>query len=180
MTQSKFSTDDRQRGSFHAHGLVESEVDGRLLRNVAYGPFNEELFEAYAAVHVPLANAMAAVGEPWVDLYLIRDNALATAQTMVDYTNYLIETKAAGRAAIATAFVLSNEVEGADIMRPLYLQCFAEAGLAARLPGECVRPLGHRSTSQRRAHSRAGCKPMAPRQRSCSSDSTRSTPVARA
>jgi hypothetical protein len=128
MPNTRHSTADITRKGFYPHGLVVAETDGVVLRNEARGPFNEALFEAFADVHQPLADVLAAAG-PWLDLYVIHVDAMATRETLDAYTQYLVGLSESGRAPCATAFVLPTDVEGADIMRHLYPPCFATAGL---------------------------------------------------
>ncbi|MEO8672131.1 MAG: hypothetical protein ABI411_12510 [Tahibacter sp.] len=113
---------------FPAHGIVEAQVDGRVVRHVAIGPFNDELLVAFTTIHEPIAQEMASSGR-WLDFYVLQQSALTTPQTIAGYAQYLKHLSQCGLAPAATVFILPRDVEGATVMRPLYEKLFADAGL---------------------------------------------------
>lgn len=128
----KHSTDDAHPLKFRPHGRVEMQIDGNVVRHIAYGPFNEELIIAYADIDASILSEMAGKGR-WVVLSEIKDSALASPQTLHEYTRYLKEISARGVAPCATALVIAPGVEGARIMTPMLIKCYADAGIPFRI-----------------------------------------------
>ncbi|MBH9576774.1 hypothetical protein [Inhella proteolytica] len=122
------STDDIAQPRFRAHGRVDFHVDGRLLRTEAIGPFNAELVLAVQALVHQIYREMAA-GPTWGQLVRFHESALASPDTLEQFTLTLCALRAQGLTPHATAYELPPEVEGATLMARPFQQCFEQAGL---------------------------------------------------
>lgn len=122
------STDEIPRHRFRAHGRVDFRVDGRLLLTEAIGPFNAELVQAVQNLVREVFGEMAA-GPPWGQLVRFHESALASPETLEQFTLMLCALRAQGLTPHATAYVLPPDVEGATLMARPFQQCFEQAGL---------------------------------------------------
>ena len=121
-----YNTDNLQLTQFDAHGSVSLEIDGRILRVHARGPFNREFVETIAAMERPVFSQMTH-GGPWVEIVELSHSVLATADALALFATHLQEKKAEGLAPVSTAFVLKDTLEGATIMRERYMAAYAGA-----------------------------------------------------
>jgi len=128
MTNSIHSTDDLNHGKFRPHGRVEHEVKGNILWTTAVGPFNSELLEALTKLTLDLLPALATKG-PWGNVCTFKHSALGSADVLARLADLVKQAVQANMAAVCVAFVLPPEVEGADLMRPLYAKCYEDAGV---------------------------------------------------
>ncbi len=126
MNKPKYSTDDLKLTQFDAHGSVSLEIDARVLRMRAHGPFNREFMETMAVMERPVFSQMAH-GGAWVEIVEFARSTLATADALALFSTHLQQLKAEGIAPIATAFVLDESLEGATIMRECYAAAYALA-----------------------------------------------------
>ena len=124
----KRSTDEVTHMRFRPHGRIEVFIDGQIVRYIARGPFTEELIAAYAQIHAPIVQEMAAK-TPWADLTIFRESALTNEKSLADYTEYLTTLATQGHAPCATAFVMGPDVKGATVMGNRYANCYQAAGL---------------------------------------------------
>lgn len=126
MTEPTYNTNDLKITQFDAHGSLNQQVEGRVLRTRARGPFNAEMLKVTAAIQLPLFAEMSSGGK-WVEILEFSNSALATADALALFAPYLQESKAAGIAPVATAIVLGDRLEGAAIMRERYAAAYASA-----------------------------------------------------
>jgi len=122
------STDEIPHPRFRAHGRVDFHVDGPLLLTEAIGPFNAELVQAVQALVHEIYREMAA-GPPWGQLVRFHESALASPDTLEQFTLALCALHAQGLTPHVTAYVLPPEVEGATLMARPFQHCFEQAGL---------------------------------------------------
>ena len=126
MTKPTYNTDELKITQFDAHGSLNLQVEGRVLRAYARGPFNAEMLEATAVLEPPLFAEMSSGGK-WVEILEFSNSALATADALEQLGPHLQQLKAKGIAPLATAIVLGDSLEGAAIMRERYAAAYASA-----------------------------------------------------
>ncbi len=121
-------TDEAPSKGFPAHGLVAYSGRGRCLYCEATGPFNAELVQVMARDMLGLFAQMAE-GGPWVHLARFHVSALASPETLAQFSAFLADLNARGQVPEASAYVLPSEVEGAYLMARHFQRCFEAAGL---------------------------------------------------
>ena len=126
MSKPPLTTDNLKLSYFEVHGSLSIQIDGRILRSRARGPFNREMLEPVAVVEHPLFAKMTSGGD-WVEVLEFWNSALATAEAFAALEHYLQSVKTAGIAPLATAIVLDDTLEGAAIMRERYAAAYASA-----------------------------------------------------
>ena len=126
MTKSTYNTDNLKITQFDAHGSLSMQIEGRVLRSRARGPFNAEMLEATEVLESPLFAEMS-LGGKWVEILEFWNSALATADALAQLDTYLQRIKVKGIAPLATAIVLGDSLEGAAIMRERYAAAYASA-----------------------------------------------------
>lgn len=131
-TIQKLSTSDVKQARFGAHGLVEATIDGNVARYEAWGPFNEELGNAYNAIQAQVLPQMAAL-KRWGHITVFHVSMMASPGTLAKFTETLKACANQGLAPCATAFVAGPEVEGAQLMESLLAKCYADAGLLLKV-----------------------------------------------
>lgn len=105
---------------------------GHLLLTHATGPFNREFVAAWSSLAAQTHPAMAARGS-WTELVVFHISAMASIDTLAEFTRRMIDLRSAGLQPVATAFCLPPEVEGASFMAPLFTRCFQDAALSFRV-----------------------------------------------
>ncbi|MBN8506060.1 MAG: hypothetical protein J0L58_16465 [Burkholderiales bacterium] len=123
------STDEVTCGPFPAHGRATFTLDGRILVTDAEGPFNAELVAALRQPVLLASEPLRGQGRPWGQLSRFRRSAMASPEALAAFTRLLTEMRAEGTAPPFTAYVMTDEVEGARLMLPLLRRCFEAAGL---------------------------------------------------
>ena len=147
---SSINTDQFSPRVFKAHGRAEYQDKGNWLLAKAFGPFNGELMAAVlemAKVTFPL---MAAKG-PWAHICIFSESALCSLDVLSDLAAALGHMVKAGVAPVVMVFVLPADVEGSQLMAPLYenalkdvgvpFRCFSEVGPAYIWAESFVGPL---------------------------------------
>lgn len=126
----KATTTDFPDGKFRAHGRIALEViNNNIVVYHSKGPFNAELFTALEHVEKDiLADLKSNVGA-WVEVIIFEESCMALDDVMVLFGEYLKELKTLNMAAIATALVIKEGIEGRLLMRDKYQQCHDDAGL---------------------------------------------------
>lgn len=127
-TSRKRSTASVKQGRFSAHGLVNVHIDGCIARYEAWGPFNEELVAAYVTIQEQVLPEMATKNR-WADFSIFHASVMASPGTLAKFAEDLIACARQGLAPDVTAFVIGSDVEGAQIMGPLFAKCYSDAGL---------------------------------------------------
>ncbi|CAM8667886.1 hypothetical protein MCEMSEM18_01658 [Comamonadaceae bacterium] len=130
-----FSTTNFLSQSFKPHGRIDSKVIGNIFVQEGTGPFNKEIFLAMRSVHSSAKEMLPSEG-PWYGLFIFRNSALAPQEMLDDFCEYLKDQKRLNRSSRATAIVLSESVEAAALMKPLYLRVWSEAGIPCKAFGD--------------------------------------------
>ena len=128
MDSPSYNTRSLAQGKFRPHGYIEAIADGNLLRHQAWGPFNDELVVAYAALEERLLPQMLTFAR-WGDLVLFHDSAMAPRSTFDAFATHMLQRARLGQAAHVTALVMPPEVEGGEIMTGLFVNLYRDAGL---------------------------------------------------
>jgi hypothetical protein len=127
------NTDQFSAKAFRPHGRAEYEDKGNLLLAKAIGPFNGELMAAVLEMAKITFPAMAAKG-PWVHICTFSESALCSLDVLVDLAAALGQMVHAGVAPVVMVFVLPSDVEGAQLMSPLYEKALKDVGV----PFKCL------------------------------------------
>lgn len=128
MDSPSYNTRSLAQGKFRPHGYIEAIADGNLLRHQAWGPFNDELVVAYAALEQRLLPQMLTFAR-WGDLVVFHDSAMAPRSTFDAFAAHMLQRARLGQVAHATALVMPPEVEGGEIMAGLFVNLYRDAGL---------------------------------------------------
>ena len=115
------------QGSFRPHGRIEFWTEGSVLRIVAEGPFNREAVQAVGLAMRDLFAGMPVVGR-FADILDMRGSLLASPDALEAFGDFLQAMSAAQTAPEAVAWVVAQEVEGRDLMLPIYGQLYARHG----------------------------------------------------
>ncbi len=129
MTAKKLkSTDDFDPQKFRPHGRVTFTKDDNLLICEAHGPFDKELIAAIADIELSLVYEMQKCGQ-WADIIVIKENATTSSECLAAFTDYLSQLGRANLHSLVTAMVIDDNVIGADVMTPQFIDAYADAGL---------------------------------------------------
>jgi len=129
MTPKKIkSTDDLNPQKFRPHGRVTFIKDDNVLICEAHGPFDRELITAIAELELSMVYEMQKCGQ-WADIIVIKENATTSAECLAAFTDYLSQLGRANMHSLVTAMVIDDNVIGADVMTPQFINTYAEAGL---------------------------------------------------
>ena len=121
------STDEFGVSKFQSHGRVDYKIEGSTLCAIASGPFNMELMGALLEMAKVVFPEMASNG-PWVSITVFHNSALCSLEVMHALTEAMRQMMLSGIHPMATAFILSPDVEGAHMMGPLFEKAYADAG----------------------------------------------------
>lgn len=126
-----FSTDDFLTQTFRPHGRVESTAIGRIFVQHAKGPFNEQIVDAMKAVHGKTLSTLNSAG-PWGAIFWIEDSALTNILMLKHLTTYLKNQKKSGSKSVGTAVVIGEDVEGCNMMAPLFVKAWTDADIVSK------------------------------------------------
>ena len=127
MTQNhtlKHSTDQVEITSFRPHGSVHMWMEGDFVYYEASGPFNVELVDSLAVAQMDILRTTHYQG-PWASICTILNSAMAPPEALARYDRLMRKEKPPGKTPVATAFVLSPEVEGAKLMLPKFAAIYS-------------------------------------------------------
>lgn len=112
---------------FTPHGKLTAHVAGRVLYFESTGPFNVEMIDAVVRAYRPLLQQLAD-GGPYGHISVFHRSMLATPDTLHAFNELLAEWRRSGLAPVANAYVAADEVEGRNIMMPVFAKVFAGFG----------------------------------------------------
>lgn len=121
------TTDEFAVGDFKPHGLVEMWLEGNILRYDAVGPFNRELVRAISQAQHEIMLAAKARGA-CVEIVTIHESALVTPDGLAELALILQDVNQQGLAPLAVAYVMTADVEGANLMAPLFRKRYQDQG----------------------------------------------------
>ena len=90
----------------------------------ATGPFNEEVFDLLAVAQMDFLKTLDITG-PWASICTIRNSAMCTPEGMQRYTALMQRPKPPNLTPVATAFVISPDIEGGKLMTPHFERIYA-------------------------------------------------------
>lgn len=126
----KTSTESFPDGKFQAHGRVSLEIiDKNLIVYHSKGPFNIELLTALAQVEEELLKTIKNNAGSWCEIVVFEESCMALDDVMLGFGDYLKELQTKRLTPLATAYVISKEIEGGSIMKDKYKKCHLDAGI---------------------------------------------------
>jgi hypothetical protein len=120
-------SDDYARGIFRPHGRVEVWRDGSVVRLFAEGPFNLETLQGMGEAMSELFAEVPPQGR-FADILEMRTSIMASPDVMAAFAAFLSRMSAAKTAPVAVAFIVGQDVEGRDLMLPIFARIYAQHG----------------------------------------------------
>jgi hypothetical protein len=111
---------------FKPHGSVRVWPEGNVVYLDCTGPFNREFFSSLFELSDTLYGELKNKGS-FVEIATLRRSMLMPLDALEQFGAVLLKRKALGRAPLATAWIISPEVEDAFIVLPAAEKKFAEA-----------------------------------------------------
>jgi hypothetical protein len=121
LSQENFSS-----SRFKAHGRVAVWPEGNVVHLDLSGPFNREFFSSLLILNEALYAELAGKGA-FVEIAVFRHSMLMPLDALSEFGSVLLNRKTSGRAPLATAWVIENDVDDAFIILPLAEKKFLEA-----------------------------------------------------
>lgn len=115
----RLRSDDFASGPFAPHGRVEIWRDGSVVRLLAEGPFNAESVMAIGAAMAKLFADAPPKGR-FADILEFRNSILATPEALATFDAFLSRMSEAKTAPLAVAYIVGPEVEGRELMLPVF------------------------------------------------------------
>jgi hypothetical protein len=109
---------------FQPHGTLTAHVAGKVLYFESTGPFNAEVVDAVVRAYQPLLQQLADAG-PYGHISVFHRSMLATPDALHAFDGLLAEWRHSGLAPVANAYVAADDVEGRNVMMPVFAQVFA-------------------------------------------------------
>jgi hypothetical protein len=109
---------------FQPHGNLTAHVAGKVLYFESTGPFNVEVVDAVVRAYQPLLQRLADAG-PFGHISVFHESMLATPDALHAFDALLGEWRRTGLAPLANAYVADADVEGRDIMMPVFAKVFS-------------------------------------------------------
>ncbi|MDT0603398.1 hypothetical protein [Thalassotalea castellviae] len=117
-------------GKFSAHGRVSLEViNSNIIVYHSKGPFNLELLTALEEVEQNTLQDLKNNAINWCEIVVFEESCMALDEVILGLTDYLKELKANRLSPLASAFVISEGVEGEYVMKDKYEACYREANI---------------------------------------------------
>ena len=121
----KYNTDSVTWRKLGPHGRVEiSESIENIIFYKAYGPFNTELIKVLRELEQPFLKKRIQGKKQWVTLVEFRESCMITTEAKDILYQYLEQCRENGVIQLATAMVVSDEIEGKILAESLYSQCY--------------------------------------------------------
>lgn len=132
MSSHHFSSDQFATSRFPLHGRTEVLVQGRMLRSVAWGPFNLELAQAQVRL---LSRAVLLLPEDrrYVELVEYRDSLLMPQAAWSLMSDFIEHGVRLGYCAKTTVLVGGPDVEGQALFGDRFIRLWSRSR-----PVECV------------------------------------------
>jgi hypothetical protein len=118
-------SEDYARGLFRPHGRIEIWSEGSVVRLVAEGPFNLEILQGLGVAMSELFAESPPQGR-FADILEMRSSILASPEVMSAFGDFLARMSAAKTAPVAVAYIVGPEVEGRELMLPLFSRIYAQ------------------------------------------------------
>ena len=126
-------SEDYSEGPFRPHGRIEiwieDEPGGALIYSVAEGPFNPEFIKAFELARNDLVRSRE-VSKVLGHITQMHTSVMASPDTLEGLHNYLANVRKHGLASGIVAWVVAPDVEGRDLMLPMFERVHTDNGLA--------------------------------------------------
>ncbi|MBN8506740.1 MAG: hypothetical protein J0L58_19915 [Burkholderiales bacterium] len=119
----RLRSDDYASGPFAPHGRVEIWSEGSVVRLRAEGPFNAESVQAIGLAMAQLFAEAPPKGR-FADILVFHGSILATPEALAAFDGFLARMSQAKTAPLAVAYVVGAEVEGRDLMLPVFKRLY--------------------------------------------------------
>lgn len=124
------STDSIDTVTFRPHGRVEwAPAEDGIIVYKAYGPFNAELFDAVISLESEDFEKLQKDWGHWVEIVLFIDSCFVMKDAIANYQRFLKQCVDEGAAPIASAFIFTPGIEGANFCNTSYQQAYEYAGV---------------------------------------------------
>lgn len=125
---SRESTASVHLPGFRPHGHVEFWADGQILFYEGAGPYNRELFDALGLAQFRYLAAHPFQG-PWAIIGTFFNSVMASPEAMLRYREQaMVMFSQPVGAPVATAFVVTPNLEGAAIMTQQVARIYSDLG----------------------------------------------------
>lgn len=121
-------TERRQAGPGGPRARIDYRIEGRILRTLAAGPFNDELVSAIPRSINDLLVKLIQQGK-WGQIITFERSAVTSQAALSEFTAYLQLRYLSPETRPATALVIGHDIEGALTMAPLFQRCYQSAGI---------------------------------------------------
>ncbi|MDC6167838.1 hypothetical protein PO768_10315 [Paucibacter sp. XJ19-41] len=127
IEQSKRTSAAFATGIFRPHGQVDIWAEGSIVRLEASGPFNRE---GVLAMGLAMRDLFASVpiGGRFGDILVMHQSLMASPDALACFEEFLQAMSQAKTAPLAVAYVVAPEVEGRDLMLPIFAKIYARHG----------------------------------------------------
>lgn len=120
-----YSTNSIEWVKYGPHGRVEiSESLENIIIYKAVGPFNKELIKALDELEQPFLKERIQRDEKWVTLIEFKESCMITIEAKEIFSRYLEQCRESGIIQLATAMVITNDVEGKNMAESIYGQFY--------------------------------------------------------
>lgn len=124
------NTDCIDTVTFRPHGRVEwAPAEDGIIVYKAYGPFNAELFDAVISLESEDFENLQKEWGHWVEIILFVDSCFVMKDAIENYQHFLKQCVDEGAAPIASAFVYTPGIEGANLSNASYRKAYEYAGV---------------------------------------------------
>lgn len=126
----KHCTDKVDYNKFRPHGRVSfSIIEDYIVVYRALGPFNSEVLKALQEIEPDVLKQVKKKNDKWVEIVIFENSCMALDEFIDEFSLYIKVGKENNLLPLASAFVISSEVEGAYLMASKYKECYENAGL---------------------------------------------------
>jgi hypothetical protein len=114
-------------GPFRAHGQIEMWREGAVVRLRAQGPFNREAVQALGDA---LRDLLQQDPPPahFADVLELQGSMMTSPEALADFEQFLARMAQLRNPPAAVAYVVPPEVEGRELMLPLFARLYARHG----------------------------------------------------
>jgi hypothetical protein len=113
--------------AFSPHGEVALWFEDQILYYDATGPLNTEVIECLALAQMEFLKQIEPQG-PWGSIAVCKVSAMMGPECLARYEAMMSTPKPAGKAPVATAFVMGPGVDGYRLMAPHFARIYAGIG----------------------------------------------------
>ena len=124
------NTDNVSYKKFRPHGRISFAVlENNLVVYKALGPFNLELLNALKEIEPDVLQEMKINNGIWGETVIFENSCLAVDEFFLQFRAYIQAMVKRNILPIASAYVISENIEGAALMARKYQQCYQGTGI---------------------------------------------------